>query len=632
MKKRKFKLNRILSIIVALSAASMIFLAGQVTLKHKASGGEGFLQATVGQQEESLKMESVLSQLMEVYLAQGIEEARRFAQQRGIDMEGDSVRVVAEAASTGIPERAGRAIYGRNLRFQKVPKKRESFESSQSSLVSMQIEAYGGKVEMTHRRLVQSVVPLSSLQDLAHLPSIRYLRLPMKPVPFVTSEGVEKTAADQWQAVIPYRPTGRVKVCVLDLGFSGYEGLLGTELPSSVTVRSFRADLNINASDHGTACAEVVHDMAPDAELLLVNFGTDVEHHNAVNWIIDQGVDIISCSVGWFNMGAGDGTGPVCEDVKKAFDEGIIWVQAAGNSAERHWENPFSDPDSDQWCNFENPGQPEEEWFEFSVNAGDSYSILLNWDDWGAWDGSRYINLEGNDYDLFLYDSALVPIAWSMNQQVYPDGTPTGVPPVEAVTDQPTSSGLRYIRINNWRTIRDCKLELFFLGANPLDPQHQKLAGSLSIPADSPLAVSVGATNLADDSCAIYSSRGPTTDNRIKPDLAAPTGVSCVTYGNLGFSGTSASVPHVAGAFALLKGKLPYSLDQIRTILEARAKDLGASGKDNLFGFGRLNLSKDSQNGSRLRQGERRGAKSSASFRNLKTEKSRIHSNKKDST
>jgi hypothetical protein len=48
----------------------------------------------------------------------------------------------------------------------------------------------------------------------------------------------------------------------------------------------------------------------------------------------------------------------------------------------------------------------------------------------------------------------------------------------------------------------------------------------------------------------------------------------------------------VAGAFALLKGKLPYDLDQIRAIIEARAKDLGSSGKDNIFGYGRLRLSK----------------------------------------
>jgi hypothetical protein len=43
--------------------------------------------------------------------------------------------------------------------------------------------------------------------------------------------------------------------------------------------------------------------------------------------------------------------------------------------------------------------------------------------------------------------------------------------------------------------------------------------------------------------------------------------------------------------FALLKCLTPYSLDQIKDIIDARAIDLGASGKDNKFGLGRLSLS-----------------------------------------
>ena len=162
----------------------------------------------------------------------------------------------------------------------------------------------------------------------------------------MTSEGVAKTGADTWQGVSAYRTTEKVKVCILDAGFQGYTGLLGTELPSSVTVRSFRADDDIEAGQvHGAACAEIVHDMAPDADLFLVNFNTDVEHHLAVDWIISEGVKVISYSIGWWNAGDGKGTGPICDDVKKAYDAGIIWCNSSGNDAENHWEGTFSDPD-----------------------------------------------------------------------------------------------------------------------------------------------------------------------------------------------------------------------------------------------------------------------------------------------
>jgi hypothetical protein len=86
-----------------------------------------------------------------------------------------------------------------------------------------------------------------------------------------------------------------------------------------------------------------------------------------------------------------------------------------------------------------------------------------------------------------------------------------------------------------------------------------------------------------------FSSQGPTTDNRVKPDLSAPDGVSNSVYGQ--FYGTSAASPMVAGAAALVKQQYPsYTPSQIRDFLLARAVDLGPVGPDNQFGSGRLHL------------------------------------------
>src|SRR5947209_2742607 len=64
-----------------------------------------------------------------------------------------------------------------------------------------------------------------------------------------------------------------VKVLVLDTGFSDYRDHLGHALPAQVTVKSFRTDGNLEAkaSQHGILCAEVVHALAPAADLLLAN-------------------------------------------------------------------------------------------------------------------------------------------------------------------------------------------------------------------------------------------------------------------------------------------------------------------------------------------------------------------------
>ena len=56
-------------------------------------------------------------------------------------------------------------------------------------------------------------------------------------------------------------------------------------------------------------------------------------------------------------------------------------------------------------------------------------------------------------------------------------------------------------------------------------------------------------------------------------------------------SGTSFAGPHVAGVAALVIGAHGGSLDpdQVRTILEQSADDLGKPGNDDFYGAGRVN-------------------------------------------
>lgn len=87
------------------------------------------------------------------------------------------------------------------------------------------------------------------------------------------------------------------------------------------------------------------------------------------------------------------------------------------------------------------------------------------------------------------------------------------------------------------------------------------LAETLASPADADSAISVGATDSL-GSLASFSSRGPTADGRIKPDLTAP-GVavfSASTISPTGFArvdGTSLAAPLIAGVAALIKQATP---------------------------------------------------------------------------
>ena len=78
-----------------------------------------------------------------------------------------------------------------------------------------------------------------------------------------------------------------------------------------------------------------------------------------------------------------------CDIVNDAADNGILWVNAAGNDAQSHYYGPWSDSDDDGWHNFSD----EDEVIAFEAERGDEISIFLTWNDWP---NSR------ENYDLYL--------------------------------------------------------------------------------------------------------------------------------------------------------------------------------------------------------------------------------------
>src|SRR5262249_23234634 len=138
------------------------------------------------------------------------------------------------------------------------------------------------------------------------------------------AEHLAQLGVDRWHAA---GTRGRgVKVAVLDSGFRGYKRVLGEILPAKVTAHSFRKDGNLEAkaSQHGILCGEVVHDLAPDAELLLANWEPDDAESllKAVRWARNQGAQVISCSVIMPNYSDGEGGGRVHESLARILGRG----------------------------------------------------------------------------------------------------------------------------------------------------------------------------------------------------------------------------------------------------------------------------------------------------------------------
>ena len=129
--------------------------------------------------------------------------------------------------------------------------------------------------------------------------------------------------------------------------------------------------------------------------------------------------------------------------------------------------------------------------------------------------------------------------------------------------------------------------------------------GTVSGPvATSKNALSVAGTNANDNSLWSESSRGPTDDGRIKPDISAP---ACKTFDgikstyttncyNSDYCGTSFSSPAVSGSAILMYEEFNnyYGHDPlpstIRAIFYHTAYNLGSTGPDYTYGYGRIDV------------------------------------------
>jgi subtilisin family serine protease len=109
-------------------------------------------------------------------------------------------------------------------------------------------------------------------------------------------------------------------------------------------------------------------------------------------------------------------------------------------------------------------------------------------------------------------------------------------------------------------------------------------ASSITDPGNAESVITVGATHRQwphTFGVSFFSSRGPTGDGRLKPDLLAPGEkiLSCIPNGRQDqMDGTSMAAPHVSGAAALLMGRHKEFKDKpsrIKQILCETATDLG---------------------------------------------------------
>ncbi len=412
----------------------------------------------------------------------------------------------------------------------------------------------------------------SQIQELSLNNNIKEIRLPeiSEPLSHDTSQGVSLSYANLLHS---QGITGNgTTIAIIDDSFVINNPEITNNIISHNLFDSagFCGDISCRktfGNSHGTTVAEIIVDMAPDVNLVLYTIANTVDFVNAINDIISRGdVDAINVSLGFPTAGGDgttgyfrDGTSIVAKAANKASDAGILVTVASGNDAQRHWMGLYSISStiSPQMLGLTN----HQSVMEFRPAESGLYKACLpinhaGWtvSSWNAW------NSTNNDYDLFLFDSAMTGIVRysATNQQTIPSS------PIEVISDGRGFSGCLVVSSAN-----STENHLFHITAvGGGIPNNYISASSVSTPADAAGALTVGAINHNTNTLESFSSQGPTDTGTTKPEICGPDGVSSHQSLLNPFLGTSASAPHIAGAAALIKQAQPsLSLTELQNRL-----------------------------------------------------------------
>ena len=328
--------------------------------------------------------------------------------------------------------------------------------------LASEVRTRGGEVVTTFENMVFARVPLNAIEPLGASEALYFVDAEATYHPLragfgrSVSEGVSMVRADRLQQA---GVTGRgVKVGILDFGFEKYQALVDAgEVPPAKASRAFNRAGRLEANTvHGTGCAEIIADMAPDAALYLAAVdGEEGQIVAAGQWLASQGVDIVNFSGGG-HFGPHDGTAVLDRFVDYMVREhGVLWVNAAGNEGSSHWMGPAQDGNRNGFVDSVDSRYPD----LIALSGAVQMVIRVIWHDWGN-DPQRPSSTQDIDaYLLAQGPSGLTPVAASRQVQ-----NGRGVP-AEMIQMQGIPRGqVLYLALHMKRVTRRVRIHVFVEG------------------------------------------------------------------------------------------------------------------------------------------------------------------------
>lgn len=466
------------------------------------------------------------------------------------------------------------------------------------------IKPYVSKIESRDKsaRLVTAWVDVLQLKELASLEGVSGIDVVHKPKVFTgskLSQGDADLNAINARTSFGVDGTG-VKVGVVSDGVDNYFAAIASkDLPDYISDGGHILRNNAGG-DEGTAMLEIVHDLAPGAELYFHDCGNnEVEFCDGVEALAQAGCKVICDDIGWLEQ-------PFFEDgyvatrlnnIINKYD--ITYSSASGNSGDTHYQGKYYNSGYQNFTDFSH-GTDDLKNLYIQIPSGENAYIVMEWNNkWGK---------AGDDYDLFLTDIDGNLVNYSMSAQ---KGKTNPIETIDYTNNGNGGDFIIWARASNKAAIKDKKtLEIYvYLESGKMYSNNEVASDSIFGHAALPSVISCGAVDdnpndqkdgMAYGVIEYYSSEGPVTmlsGTRKGISVCGVDGVAVSGAGKFGsfdgdantyyFYGTSAAAPHVAALCALELNRFPMlSAAQVREAITNSAADKGAAGFDNVYGYG----------------------------------------------
>lgn len=470
------------------------------------------------------------------------------------------------------------------------------------------IEAQGGTIltSFVSYQTIRARIPIDKIDTLTHHPDI--LAISMAEQGFTskqnTSEGDIAHSAKLARQHEGIDGTG-VKVGVISDSVDYLaQAVQQGDLPTDVTVVQDAAAVGAKGIGEGTAMLEIIHDLAPGAQLFFATgFGGEANYANNILELHKLGCrvivdDFVYSSESPFQDGV------IAQAINKITADGAFYFSAAGNSGNFKygtsgvWEGDFKPAQYISDTGYPHDFGNGEILNRITKNL--TKPISLHW--------ANPLEQATDDYDLCLFDQHGNVDTCSMETQkgyysqpyevIKPDKQ--GIIPkgyYVAIFKKKASEN-RFLHLNTdggdllYSTKGAIKHHAIALNAfavaqvsakdkvSPFNGQEMVLKES----SDGPRRVFFDAQGHALTPNNLTATGGIL---RAKPDMAAASCVMTTIPDFSPFCGTSAAAPHVAAIAALLLSKnKTLTLKEMRTIFQQAAIDIEASGRDCNSGVG----------------------------------------------